>query len=122
MASPTGTVAAQPMAYNEAMRWPGYGPAFALLDRIVVALSDRSLSVVDDAADDGRWGWLTEDQLVVEHPEGRIIDVGWYPDNHPTGSWRVSLVDGTETTARSEQRSVAGVVQEVERLAGLDPR
>ncbi len=41
------------------------------------------------APDDATWGWFTEDQLVVRHPDGRMVDVGWYPDNDPAGRFRL---------------------------------
>jgi hypothetical protein len=156
--SAAGTASAPPMDHYLALTWPGYGTAFSLLDRVVVALSDGVLAVTADASpdlvridwtrtepairrpalpapwaityctlrdvdpdrlavDDARWGWLTEDQLWAEHPDGRTIDVGWYPDNSPTGRWRVTLIDDGTAGTRSEHRSVADVVAEVERLA-----
>lgn len=34
---------------------------------------------------------LSEDLLEVSLPSGRTIDVGWYPEHNPSGSYRVLL-------------------------------
>jgi hypothetical protein len=49
---PATHLSTAPLAFYEAMRWPGYREAFHLLDSLVVAVSQGDLPVIQDAATD----------------------------------------------------------------------
>ena len=36
---------------------------------------------------------LLQDLLEIELPDGKIIDVGWYPEHDPTGRYRITLYE-----------------------------
>ncbi len=77
------------------------------------------------APDDPKWGWFTEDQLVVRHPDGWMVDVGWYPDNDPTGRFRLVVLAGDsaqhwrqEPVYQEELASPRAVEEAVLRICG----
>lgn len=73
------------------------------------------------APDDPRWGWFTEDQLVVRHPDGRVLDVGWFPDNAPGGRFRIRLLDGRAPGEDVWTRSPREVLRRVGEVCGRVP-
>ncbi len=79
------------------------------------------------APDDPIWGWFTQDQLAVRHPDGRTIDVGWYPDCDPTGRFRLLVVasdsarDWLEPLHEEELATPRAVEEAVLRICGGVP-
>jgi hypothetical protein len=64
--------------------------------------------------------FLTQDLLAVELPNQVVIDVGWYPQFDPLGSYLVSVFRQTwenQLVEPIETRDIDQVVAEVERLA-----
>src|SRR5665213_648822 len=49
---------------------------------------------------------LSEDLLEISLPSGRNIDVGWYPEHDPSGSYRITLYrDRTDYPLRQITKS-----------------
>ena len=50
-----------------------------------------------DRFDGKLWFELVEDEIYIQHREKNIcVDVGWYPDSDPTGSFGCVVVEETE--------------------------
>ncbi|MCZ6688639.1 MAG: hypothetical protein O7H41_03450 [Planctomycetota bacterium] len=71
----------------------------------------------DFAADD-----RTQDVLAVNLPSGHTIDVGWYPEDDPDGSFVIRVFFGTWEDQRHDEfltKDVNEAAEAVERLAIL---
>lgn len=72
-------------------------------------------------SEDPDWELLTEDLLHLEHtPTGLVMDVGWYPEASPQGTFKLEVIRGSDwdqplTTFRT--RSLRELSERVEQLA-----
>lgn len=83
----------------------------------VTSHSLRALEPGTLAVSDEWWGWFTEDLLQLAHPAGVTLDVGWFPDGDPTGTFRLTVVRGTDWAHplhTSETRSLSGLLAEID--------
>lgn len=96
-------------------------------------LADLDPDEVDRVSDvpEGMTAWdltFTQDLVQIQSTSGdRLIDVGWYPDGEPTGSYRLELlardsksgeVDWEAPLKILETRSLSRVINELMTLAG----
>jgi hypothetical protein len=72
----------------------------------------------DDLDPDDDWFWFLEDIASYRRDDGTGVDVGWYPDQDPSGHYRVEHVDNawTPLSPPLETRSLAEVVAHVQDL------
>lgn len=70
-----------------------------------------------DAIEAGQELYLCEDQLQMRSQD-LIADVGWYPDNDPSGAWRlvVHKVDGTHESPVVTTRQLATLLEALANL------
>ncbi|OGQ82488.1 MAG: hypothetical protein A3F90_08865 [Deltaproteobacteria bacterium RIFCSPLOWO2_12_FULL_60_19] len=64
--------------------------------------------------------YLVQDMLEIDLPNGITIDVGWYPESDPAGSFQVVVFrDHWDNQLREpfETKSIEDVTREVKRLA-----
>jgi hypothetical protein len=65
---------------------------------------------------------LAEDLVEVDLPSGLTIDLGWYPEGEPSGSFQIVLYSeywGNQIIPPIQKRTIPEVVQTVEELARL---
>src|SRR6478752_5616718 len=74
--------------------------------------------VVNSLYDSQEPGFLTQDLLLVELPGRTFIDVSWFPEHDPSGSYCVSVFRGPDQLAEAEAKSASDAVSLVEELAG----
>ncbi len=73
--------------------------------------------VVNSLYDCKEAGFLTQDLLLVELPGRTFIDVSWFPEHDPTGSYTVSVFREYNQIWEVETTSPYEAVSLVERLA-----
>jgi hypothetical protein len=63
-------------------------------------------------------GFLTQDLLLVELPGKTYIDVSWFPEHDPSGSYVVTVFRGNDVLREMETGSAHDAVKLVQELAG----
>jgi hypothetical protein len=78
------------------------------------------------APGDPAWAYLNQDLLQVEDRDGQmLIDVGWYPDNDPAGTFAIKVIleeDWQRPIATARTRSLGDLASRLETLLAKRPQ